>query len=167
MKITPIFLLLAFVSFGVNAGKFYKWEDDEGVVHYTAIAPGNRASETVNTQSGEHRPSRDQQASDKTTGKTSSKTEADKKVAENETGLEKPPEPKKPETAPPTKPELKEPREETEKKCAVTRKNLETMNTRARVRIEDPDTGQLRYLSPEEINSRKAIAQKNIDQFCN
>lgn len=163
MKITPLFLLLAFVSFGVNAGKFYKWEDDEGVVHYTAIAPGHRASETVNTQSGEHGPSKDQQASSKTSGKT----EADKKVAENETDLKKPPEPKKPETALPTKPELKEPREETEKKCAVTRKNLETLNTRPRVRIEDPETGQLRYLSPEEIDSKKEIAQKNIDQFCN
>ncbi|MBV1932419.1 MAG: DUF4124 domain-containing protein [Porticoccaceae bacterium] len=159
MKIVPIFLLLAFVSFGASAGKFYKWEDDEGVVHYTAIAPGHRASETIETQSGKHQPSSSKQADDK--------TEAEKKAIKGEAELKKAAEPKKSEAAPPTKQELVKTREQTEKNCTQTRKNLETLNTRGRMRFEDPDTGELRYLSPEEITSKKEKAKKNIDEFCN
>jgi hypothetical protein len=158
MKIVPLFLLLAFVSFTASAGKFYKWEDDDGVVHYTAIAPAHRASEIINTQSGEHKSSSSKQAN--------VKTEAEKKVAKDHAEQKRPAEQKKPKTTPPTEQELAKNREQTEKKCAIDRKNLETLSTRPRVRIEDPDTKQLRYLSPEEITSKKERAKNNIDKFC-
>ncbi|PCH52219.1 MAG: DUF4124 domain-containing protein, partial [Cellvibrionales bacterium] len=48
----PLILLLMIFSVGANAAKYYKWQDEKGLTHYTAIAPEGRASDVINTRAG-------------------------------------------------------------------------------------------------------------------
>ncbi len=153
MKTVPVGLLIMLVSLSASAGKFYKWVDEQGVVHYTATAPNHQESETINTQSGEHKPSNTKKPGGNSHGK--------------EQAVKDMPEPIKAQPTPTTKQALAKAQQQTEKNCDLTRKNLETLNTRPRVRVNDPATGKLRYLSPEEITSKKTEAKENIDKFCN
>ena len=50
-------------------------------------------------------------------------------------------------------------------RCAVARKNLETLKTYARIRIEGED-GQLKYLTPQEKEKQTNDAAKAIEESC-
>jgi hypothetical protein len=50
--------------------------------------------------------------------------------------------------------------------CARARKNLETLNTAARIRIRDPDTGELRYLTEEDKDEQREQAMEIIRVHC-
>lgn len=152
------FFLLAFLSLNASGGKFYKWVDDEGVLQYTAFAPGHRASEIINTQSGDSRPTEDQQAGEK--------PETRQTAARSKSKLEAPAEQDKSKTTPPTEQASAKTRDQNRENCAIGRKNLEVLSTRARARVKDADTGELRYLSPEEFAERKKQAENNIEKFC-
>ena len=150
-KIAVILLLMIF-SVGANAAKYYKWQDEKGLTHYTAIAPEGRASDVINTRTG------------------AQKTFAEKKSDSNSkktTPLTKPkPAPVAPEVAPPSKKQLANARRQQKENCDATRKNMETLNVRARVRINDSETGELRFLTPDEHAEMKNKSQKHLDEFC-
>jgi hypothetical protein len=46
------------------------------------------------------------------------------------------------------------------------RTNLETLNTSARIRIRDPDTGEMRYLTEEEKVTQRERAEETIRVHC-
>jgi len=50
--------------------------------------------------------------------------------------------------------------------CARARTNLETLNTSARIRIRDPDTGEMRYLTEEEKLTQRERAEETIRVHC-
>ncbi len=50
--------------------------------------------------------------------------------------------------------------------CARARTNLETLNTSARIRIRDPDTGEMRYLTEEEKVTQRERAEETIRVHC-
>lgn len=50
--------------------------------------------------------------------------------------------------------------------CARARTNLETLNTSARIRIRDPDTGEFRYLTEEEKVTQRERAEETIQVHC-
>ncbi|MEQ8804084.1 DUF4124 domain-containing protein [Haliea sp.] len=49
--------------------------------------------------------------------------------------------------------------------CEVARKNLETLNTYARVRVRD-DQGDFQYMSEEEREAQRNTARALIEQHC-
>lgn len=49
--------------------------------------------------------------------------------------------------------------------CNSARKNLETINSNARIKVKQ-DNGEFRYLSPDEINQRKQQANDIIRDNC-
>lgn len=49
--------------------------------------------------------------------------------------------------------------------CKAARKNLDTLNTHARIRVPD-DNGNFRYINKEEKAIEKDLAQAAIDQNC-
>lgn len=50
--------------------------------------------------------------------------------------------------------------------CARARTNLETLDTSARIRIRDPDTGEMRYLTEEEKITQRQRAEETIRVHC-
>jgi hypothetical protein len=50
--------------------------------------------------------------------------------------------------------------------CARARQNLETLNTAARIRVRDPDTGELMYLSEEDKEEQRERAMEMIRIHC-
>jgi hypothetical protein len=50
--------------------------------------------------------------------------------------------------------------------CARARANLETLNTSARIRIRDKDTGELRFISEEEKEEQRRKARDIVRVHC-
>ena len=50
--------------------------------------------------------------------------------------------------------------------CAQARTNLKTLNTSARIRIRDRDTGEPRFISEEEREMQRRKAQDTINVHC-
>ena len=50
--------------------------------------------------------------------------------------------------------------------CARAMANLETLNTSARIRIRDPETGELRFISEEEKETQRQKARETIRVHC-
>ncbi|MEE4277503.1 MAG: DUF4124 domain-containing protein [Halieaceae bacterium] len=50
--------------------------------------------------------------------------------------------------------------------CARAQANLETLNTTARIRIRDPETGELRFISEEEKEVQRQKARDTIRVHC-
>ncbi len=50
--------------------------------------------------------------------------------------------------------------------CARAKANLETLNTTARIRIRDQDTGEVRYLSEDEKETQRQKARDIIRVHC-
>ncbi|HCO60274.1 MAG TPA: DUF4124 domain-containing protein [Porticoccaceae bacterium] len=160
MKIPMIILFatalgLAFSS-DVLAAKVYKWTDENGVTHYGAVAPQGNESETVDVRTGEHKPATDEVAKDDTKPPAPAQT-TNKPQKEPEKSTEETKAAKKKEKAI---------RAQRKKNCEIARKNAEILRTRARVRINDPDTGELRYLTPEEKKTREEETAKSIEENC-
>lgn len=69
-------------------------------------------------------------------------------------------EPVEPAATPPT------PSPRDARSCSMARANLQTLETSPRIRINDPATGELRYLSDEERAAQMEEAKKLIERFC-
>lgn len=156
MKNLIILFTLICVCGTVNAAKYYKWQDAEGVTHYGAQPPSGSIAETVNVTTGHVKPV-DSNASAKPRPADTPKTAkvknngATQKNSKSENSEDKIP---------------TEIREQNEKNCAQARKNLDVLNNRARVQITDEATGKLRYLTPDEHASWMLDAKDQIKAFC-
>jgi hypothetical protein len=51
--------------------------------------------------------------------------------------------------------------------CNRAKSNLDTLNTSARIRIRDKETGELRFISEEEKETQRQKAQDTIRVHCN
>ncbi|RLA53578.1 MAG: hypothetical protein DRR42_04460 [Gammaproteobacteria bacterium] len=157
MRVLAVLVSLIIFSAAVSADSYYKWQDDEGMTHYTAQAPDDRASVLVNTQTGETLSSEEQMPEDEN---------ASTAVSSEEAAQHKPPPPESPEIAEPSPQEVAAARKKTKENCDAVNKNLELLNRRSRVRITDKETGEMRYLTPEEHAAMKEKAEQHVDQYC-
>jgi len=121
------------------ADNVYKWVDENGLTHYTALPPKNRSASKIRTKTGH---------SDPVSYKSPESDIRDKPATDTE------------QTTASTPVSLKDPN-----RCAIARENLETLRVHARVRIKSED-GEMRYLKPEEHNQKKVEAQKAIRESC-
>jgi len=107
-----LFCLMALlISNSASSADFYKWQDDDGVTHYSAQPPRNQ------------RPAEKVRATNTTGSPAAAKEPASRDKAETEMAAEQ---------AAPSK--------KNSENCALAQKNLKTLQERARVRIKEGET---------------------------
>lgn len=134
LHILALTLLLGATASQAQPDKYYKWVDDKGGVHYSARPPRDRPAQVI-------------------------KTEREDSPAPTPPSTPAKPGSKPTPAVPTTEPEAPAPANaanarvlaaEAATNCEIARKNLNVLNTRARVRIKDDQTGEFRFLTPEE-----------------
>jgi len=134
-------LLLAAPSFA--ASDVYKWTDDDGNIHYSDKKPNNIESKSLKIKAG------------KTDGSRRSAQEQAKTLNEQETQkLAAQAEKLKGDTL----------KRENDARCQAIRDNLKKIAENSRIKIND--NGELRYLTPEEINTKTKQYQQTLKDKC-
>lgn len=150
------FSLLALAPLLAQAA-IYKWVDEHGNVQYSSQKPLDAEAEKVkvNTQppmdsSTYRRPGRDE-----------AKTEGngDKKETDDKDKHKSPADKRKDAAKKAESDKLKK------EMCDEARETLATIESSARVRVEDKD-GNVNFLSEEEIAKRKKSEQERVNKYC-
>lgn len=127
------------------AGKYYKWTDDAGVVHYGENPPDPGRAVRVNVHTG--KPS--ENATEKLE-ENRAKAEAARDNAANKAGKDK---------------VAEENAEIVKENCEIYRQNLSALKNSARIREKDAK-GELRYLTDEEKAERTNAAETYLKENC-
>jgi ABC-type phosphate transport system auxiliary subunit len=124
------------------AGKVYKWTDKNGVIHYGDKRPSGTQTETLRVEphSSSARTSPQDQL------KVLEEQQERTRMAENE--LEKEAQAKK----------------QTQARCEQAKSNLFTIENHPRTRIKE--NGELRYMTPKEVTTKKDEMSKIIEEAC-
>ncbi len=115
--------------------KFYKWTDAKGQTHYSQHPPGNTPVEVLKSETGHSDP-------------VNYATAPGSKDEKKEVGKE----------------EIKSTPKDKER-CELARKNAETLNTYARIRVKQDD-GEYRFITPEEHKQKLEEANHAIGESC-
>ena len=149
------FSILALLTIGVsaNAEKIFRWQDDAGSWHYSATPPAEQAAETVNIKapatsgpvatSSEEKPENEAEGKSKDKEKTATETELKKsaEVAAEDEAL-------------------------AQKNCENARKNLANLENHRRLRINDEETGEIRYLADDEHAEWMKNSKEEVRKNC-
>ncbi|WP_165857626.1 DUF4124 domain-containing protein [Marinobacter sp. JSM 1782161] len=146
MKISGLLLslIIAFGATSVQAESVYKWTDDEGVTHFGDRQPTGKTSETVDVRSGTSRssdqasPQEQVQAMDEAREEQAEKD----KLTRQEEAIAK----------------------QRQKNCEIAKANLNTLNSHARIKVREG--GEERFLTPEEIQTKRAEFEKIANEDC-
>ncbi len=125
------------------AGGVYKWVDENGTVHYSDIKPNNVDAQSMRVQggkSGQQRSSAQSKAEDLDQSK---QQELEKQAAKLQEETRK---------------------RETEAQCETVRANLQKIEENSRIKVNE--NGELRYLSPEEVQEKKSSFQEILEKRC-
>lgn len=141
-------LLFALAAAGAAADAVYKWTDAEGVTHFSAQPPADRPAQQIQVEAPPP------------TGAAEAKEQSGKATDDGR--------PKDPAEglAGPSAEELARQEEQRQQNCETAKRNLETLKTRAHVRIRDEQTGEDRYLTPEEHQQWQKDSALRIDEYC-
>ena len=146
---------LAIVLFGLSlistpgqAKEFYKWIDDEGVTHYSVRPPADAEVETeaLTIKTPGQTASEDDSETDMTAGAEDDEKRSNKAALSSE--------------------ELAKIRREEKENCDKARKNLYTLENRARIFSSDEKTGENHYLTDEEREQWKTESKEAVEAFC-
>lgn len=128
-----------------SAESVYRWEDENGVVHFGDREPTGRASEKVSVRTGQS--SRDtERRSAQEQVSALDENQAERENREKETAVE----------------EAR--RKQREARCKTAQANLTTINSNARIKVEED--GEQRYLTPEEIEEKKQQFEDIVSESC-
>lgn len=121
--------------------EFYRWQDDEGVTHYSAHPPKDRSATKVRATNTKV------EAPQETAAGADTEANQDDKLDAGQTSgsaNERPaPDPER---------------------CAAAERNVKALQENARVRIKE--NGAYRFLSPEEMQEKLRIARKILADEC-
>lgn len=140
-------LLIAF-SATTQAGKVYKWQDDDGSWHYSEKPPMEKEAEVLKMKVSEPT----EQSKEETATTNDTKTKAGAPAAEQ-------PLTKSPEI-------LAAEKKQREENCARARKNLDSLTHRPRIRYMDKEKGEERYLTQEEHDEWSKKSKEEVKQYC-
>lgn len=140
-------LSFCFVSAADAAGKYYKWTDSAGVVHYGENPPDPSKAQKVSVSTGV--PS-DQPATEEDQEKKQAKLMGDEAAAKE----------KKEE-----KVESEENAKIVKENCEIYKQNLSALKNSPRIREKDAK-GEYRYLTEEEKAERTKGAETYIQENC-
>lgn len=133
-----------------QASSFYKWVDENGVTHYTAQPPEDRPSQQVNVRTGKTRVNGEDSPQDEGPTLPTGEDEAENEDLEQELAKEK-----------------ERIEQQNQENCEIARRNQFNLKHRDRIRITDEDTGEERYLTPEELEEWRERTDEEIDEYCN
>ncbi len=134
LQILALTLLLGATASHAQPEKYYKWVDDEGSVHYSARPPRDRPAQLIKVAPEPARPA----------ALPASPATPDAMPAPAGSAAE--PATDNPANAATARVLAAE----AATNCEIARKNLNALNTRARVRIRDDKTGEFRFLTADE-----------------
>ncbi|HVL02620.1 MAG TPA: DUF4124 domain-containing protein [Dongiaceae bacterium] len=137
-----------FLTDAQAAGKYYKWVDSAGVVHYGENPPDPSKAQRVNVHTGV--PTSNQPASEEDLQKKQDKLMGD---AEKEKGKQE------------AKTAGEENAKVVEENCKIYQQNLSALKNSARIREKD-EKGEYRYLTDEEKGERTKAAETYIKDNC-
>ncbi len=135
---------LTLITSSTLAAEVYKWTDASGNIHYSDKKPNNSKHESLKVFSG---------------SASSSRRNVYDQAKELDT---------KAETAKKRKEELEKSaaqKQKLEKQCQTIRDNLRTISESGRIKVQ-LENGETKFLSPEEIASRKQKHQQQLKDFC-
>lgn len=128
--------------------KIFRWQDDAGVWHYSATPPANQAVEAINIKapptSGSIVNNSTNKSSEESTQDQSATGSAVKKSAEV----------------------AAEDKALAQKNCQNARANLENLKNHRRMRINDEETGEVRYLSNDEHGEWTKRSKEEVRKYC-
>lgn len=128
----------------------YRWsevKDGKTITHYTQQPPEGRPSECVQISTGTR--------SQVNPGESDDATAVGKPGADGKTPAKADAKPKSMEGLPEKDPE----------KCKQAKDTKSVLDSHARIREKD-ESGEYRYLTPEEIGEQKKIADESIGVYC-
>jgi len=138
------FVLTIFSLTGtLSAGEVYKWTDKNGTIHYSDIQPTNTPSKNIKIKAGKSSKTRTSvQEQAKTLNETKSQQLAiQAQNLQDETY-----------------------KRENDARCQTLRDNLIKFKENSRIKIND--NGTLRFLTPEEINTKTKQYQQILKDEC-
>ena len=153
-----LFLMLSMLTFlaasvSTNAGKIFRWQDEAGTWHYSATPPAEQQAETINIKApptsgsnqekNENENDKGTKAEDSTEEKNKTNSEV-KKSAEVEA----------------------EDNALAQKNCENARANLANLENHRRLRINDEETGEVRYLGDDEHTEWTQRSKEEIQKYC-
>lgn len=158
--LSTLLMAALFVPPGVTAG-IYKWTDEQGKVHYGSQRPADAAAERlkINADPSPYSDPAEAEETDKDAKKESDKESKDEKKKEAE--AKKRAEAEAAKAA--EKPQIS--RKEKQKLCAQARANVQTIESRGRVRVKD-EAGNSRHLTDQERSKELAASRKNVSKYC-
>lgn len=127
------------------AGKYYKWTDDKGVVHYGENPPDPSKAKLVNVHVGS---SRDEAVKELDESRAKAEAEKQQAAANAEKGKVS-----------------EENAKIVEENCKIYKQNLSALKNSARIREKD-EKGEYRYLTDEEKAARENTAETYIAENC-
>ena len=132
---------------GFTAGaSVYKWTDDSGVTHFGDRQPNGASAEIVNVRTG------------KSSGGQASRVSPQQQVQEIQERQQAEAQQRQ-ETA-----QEEALRKQREANCATASSNLEVIESYARIRVEE--NGEMRYLTPEEIEEQRKQFEEIAAENC-
>lgn len=136
------FLLISCATTIATSAEVYKWVDSNGNTHYTDKKPNHTESTSIQikTSTASQRTSAQNQAK-AIDEKTAKEMQVRQEIAQEEAR-----------------------KIEIEEKCKAIRENLRVIAETSRITVVEE--GVTRFLSPEEINEKKANFQKQIEDYC-
>ncbi len=144
-KILMLALLMCATPGLAAGGSVYKWTDENGVTHFGDRQPVGRNAEQVNVRSSSSTSGSGRQSPQERLNAMEQEQQNEQQRRE-ETAVE----------------EAR--RKQRDANCATARSNLEVINSNARIRTETD--GELRYLTPEEIEEQRQQFEKIAEENC-
>lgn len=150
-RIFGIAISLAVAAPDALAEAVYKWTDAEGVTHFSALPPEGQPAEQLELDAGaeeivQQPPAPAGGESQDTAHGEGTTTAGTEQLLDPETQARI--------------------EQERAKNCEKARANLEVLETRIHVRVEDEETGQVRYLTPPELEQTKTDTIEQIKAYC-
>lgn len=147
LLINCLLLIPLLISTGAQAGKFYKWVDEEGVTHYTETPPENSQSTVIKTQG----------KTPKNADHANSRLEATRKSLEE--AIDKRKEKKEAGKLDVENAKVKQ------KNCETAKNNLKILLEHGRIKEKGED-GEYKMLADEKRQERIQKARDRIKEFC-
>lgn len=146
MSVAVLAVILAAPA--LTANTVYTWTDENGVVHFSQSAPQDKSVPATETSL----------RSASMTGGTFAQPSTKDMSATEQTASNEPVEPSGEQAkATPTK---------NAQACTQARNMLATLDTGRRLRIQDPDTGELIYAGDEDLAEQRRRANAAIERNC-
>lgn len=145
-KILMLAAIMAAAPVFAAGASVYKWTDDSGVTHFGDRQPNGASAEIVNVRTG------------KSSGGQASRVSLQQQVQEIQERQQAEAQQRQ-ETA-----QEEALRKQREANCATARSNLDVINSNARIRVEE--NGEMRYLTPEEIEEQRKKFEEVAAENC-